>query len=302
MSFRIAEVYQYGGIKEVIRKISFRIRRSIFQYCIYIRVKVLRFRFGLNKEERKRKIIVSLTSYPQRFHTLEICLKSLLLQKMKPDKIIVWYDCDDSRITSGMRKMEMFGVSFRHVEINLRSHEKYFYAMQEYKDDIIITVDDDIVYPATLVKSLVSMHNKYPECVCARRVHKIVYNSDGSMKPYNSWIDCCHSEREPSDSVMATGCGGVLYPPYLFTDNSMFDAYKIKKYCLEADDIWLYCFEKKLGIRVVWVPCIVEAGYFIKKAQRTGLMKTNVTECKNDYYINQVLKYLDYSELTDRNR
>lgn len=291
MLSRIVRVYQDRGMKGLVRKAILCIIRGIFQYCILIRVKLSPLRFGLNTEQRNQKIILSLTSYPQRFSTLEVCLKSLLLQRLKPDKIIVWYDCEDAQITPRMREMERYGVSFKHVELNLKAHKKYFYAMQEYKEDIVITVDDDVIYPSTMVQSLIKTHEKYPDCVCARRVHKIVYNSSG-IQPYNSWIDCCHSEKAPSEHLLATGVGGILYVPCLFTDNNMFDANQIIEYCLGADDIWLYCFERKLGIKVVWAPCIVEAGYVIKKAQKTSLMNINTLQNQNDYYLNKVMGYL----------
>lgn len=292
MLSRIIRIYKYKGVEGIVRKTILYVIRGIFQYFILVRVKLTPLKFGLNTEKRNKRIIISLTSYPQRFSTLDICLKSLLLQKLKPDAIIVWHDCEDSQITPQLREMEKYGISFKHVDMNLKAHKKYFYAMQEYREDIVITADDDIIYPITMVKSLINTHEKYPNCVCARRVHKIVYDRNGTIKPYNSWIECCHSEKMPSEHLLATGAGGALYLPCMFTDNDMFDADKIKEYCLDADDIWLYCFERKLGINVVWAPCIIEAGYSIKKAQRTNLWGINILQNQNDYYLDKVMSYL----------
>ena len=39
---------------------------------------------------RSRELIVSLTSYPKRFSTLHLTLKSLLTQSVRPDRVILW--------------------------------------------------------------------------------------------------------------------------------------------------------------------------------------------------------------------
>ena len=42
-----------------------------------------------DKKKNEMKVIISLTSYPDRFVTLDICLKSLLWQRVKPNRIIL---------------------------------------------------------------------------------------------------------------------------------------------------------------------------------------------------------------------
>ena len=38
------------------------------------------------------------------------------------------------------------GLTIRFCE-DLKAHKKYYYAFKEYPDDIVITVDDDVIYP-----------------------------------------------------------------------------------------------------------------------------------------------------------
>ena len=45
---------------------------------------------GLNRETRNVEVIVSLTSYPARISTVHMTVLTLLNQKIKPDKIILW--------------------------------------------------------------------------------------------------------------------------------------------------------------------------------------------------------------------
>ena len=66
--------------------------RSIM--CLYAAVPVCGS--GVEEPSRQQKIIVSLTSYPKRFRYLHLTVKSLLLQTVKPDKIILYLG-DDAR-------------------------------------------------------------------------------------------------------------------------------------------------------------------------------------------------------------
>lgn len=72
-------------------------------------------------------VIVSLTSYPKRFPTLPVTLKSLLLQSHKPDKIVVYLDCDKTELTDELLSIQRYGVTFAFVAENLKPHLKYFF-------------------------------------------------------------------------------------------------------------------------------------------------------------------------------
>lgn len=45
---------------------------------------------GITKNKRKTKLIVSFTSYPARIYYLPYVVYSLLIQSVKPDKLILW--------------------------------------------------------------------------------------------------------------------------------------------------------------------------------------------------------------------
>ena len=199
---------------------------------------------GVNKsEERNPKIIASLTSYPARFDILSVTIKSILLQSMKADKVILWLGSDskNAELPGNIVELKKYGLEIRLVDDNIMPHKKYFYAMQEFPNDIIITFDDDVVYSPFTISSLIKTHFAFPECVCARRVHRIIFE-DGVMIPYNKWEFNCTSLKKPSYMLFATGIGGVLYPP-----NSLYkcalDIERVKNECLRADDVWLKVME-----------------------------------------------------------
>lgn len=174
--------------------------------------------YGINKDgQRNEKYIVSMASYAGRYHVLPMSLKSLLFQTAKPDRIIVWLDEDnpENAITEELRSLCQYGVEFRHTYHALKPHKKYLYAMREFPECNIITVDDDLVYSADLVESLMKQHSRNEGCICARRVHKITFDESGELKPYMSWKYEYREAKEPSLLLFATG-GGVEY--YILRD------------------------------------------------------------------------------------
>lgn len=275
--------------KKVIKKIKL---IPYFIRCANIKRFVIKtpYQFGLNKGNLSgQKLIVSLTSYPARFPYLELCLKSLLLQTHKPDAIFIWLDCRREEVSQNILRLEKYGITFRFDCEDLKCHKKYFFAMQEFPDDIIITVDDDVLYPKDTIEVLVKMHKKYPDCVIARRAHKMTFNSMGKLNPYNEWIDKCRSVRETSYLLVPTGVGGVLYPPRCL-DERVFDTQTIIKNCLLADDIWLKTMGLLHGTEVVWAPNHVLTPPASGESQKTALYLTNVLENKNDVYIKNMEK------------
>lgn len=238
---------------------------------------------------REQKIILSLTSYRGRFETIIHTLKSLILQSVKPDKIIVWLDVEEAgELTEEMQKYTQFGVEYRYKEEKIRSHRKYFYALQEFPNDIVITVDDDLIYPSDLVESLLASYMKYPDCVCARRVHKIT-KKNNKIERYADWFYEYRFETKPSNLLCATGGAGSLYPPKCLPQET-FDVDKIMKYCLSADDIWLKFMEVNQGTKVVWTPNRLVNPPIIEGSQVNALNYQNTWNGGNDKCINNLIK------------
>lgn len=261
------------------------------KYGEFVNRKVLKSvpQYGLTSNEKR--VVVSMATYKERYQTIIPTLKSLLLQTYKPDKIIVWLDenVPENRITKEMQMYKKYGIEYRHTTEGLKPHKKYFYAMQEFSDAIIITVDDDSIYSKDLIESLMKQHERYPNCICARRVHKIQMDATGKIKPYKNWIYECRKEKEPSYLLCATGDGGVLYPPNIMPTDT-FNSDAIKSLCLCADDIWLKFMELKAGIKVSWAPSIYVMPYETKNSQRAALNTTNTNAGGNDLYIKNLLR------------
>lgn len=187
-------------------------------------------------------IVVSLTSYPQRYPTLHICLESLFSQSLQPNIIVLYVYKKDLPLPESVLKYKKQGLLVKYVDEDLKSHKKYFYAMQEYNDDILITVDDDMIYPSQLIERLINSYQRFPNTISAGRAHSIRLTDNGSLLPYLDWEWEADNYNKPSHRLLATGVGGILYPPHCLIPE-VFNISSIKKYCLYQDDIWLKCME-----------------------------------------------------------
>lgn len=268
--------------------------RKLINGSLFFLYKYLPFRFGLNNEDyREKKLIVSFTSYPRRFKMVPIMLKSILYQSMKPDKIILYIsqeECGRESIPEHLMFLKQYGLEIKLVQDNLKPHNKYFYSMQEYPNDIIITVDDDILYPRNTIKKLYNSYLKYPDCVSAARVHRIKKDKNGFLLPYNDWDHQYRKCREPSHNLIATGVGGVLYPPASLPQIA-FDKEKIQRLSLNADDVWLKFMELLNDVKIIYVKHANDFLWYAGDLSNDGLAQENIYQSKNDIYIKNVMNH-----------
>ena len=106
---------------------------------------------GITHIKREQKIIVSLTSYPQRIDIVYKVIDSLLRQSLKPDVVVLWLARDEfprqeQSLPRELRRYIKFGLTIRWCE-NLRSYKKLIPSLKAYPSDTIVTADDDILYP-----------------------------------------------------------------------------------------------------------------------------------------------------------
>lgn len=228
----------------------------------------------------KTNIIVSLTSYKARLPYITPVIDSILNGTFLPQKIVLTlYDKDVAYIPKEVKKYITDGV----VELittndDIKPHKKYFYVMQKYRENPIVTIDDDIVYTEDLLESLNESYKKYPNCVSARRVRYMKYDANGFAANYNTWKLQKVKLHEPSFDLFATGCGGILYPPNILKiEDSMISS--VRK-CIMADDILLNWRRRNLGIKIAFV---FTGGKYWKKEidndviKKTALFATNKT-------------------------
>lgn len=212
---------------------------------------------GVNTKSRQEKIIVSLTSFPQRMYDIHYCIYSLLKQSLKPDAVVLWlgeeqFPNKEKDIPSEVLRLRDNGLTIKWTK-DIKSYKKLIPALKEYSDNVIVTTDDDIFYAPNWLDRLYETHKEYPNDVVCHRVHKIKL-SDEKIMPYDKWSKCIN-DNTASYLNFFTGAGGVLYPPHcLFQDVSKEDLFM--SLAPRADDVWFWAMAVLNGrkMRVVHEP------------------------------------------------
>jgi hypothetical protein len=181
------------------------------------------------------ELIVSLTSYPDRFPTLHKTVRSLLSQDMPADRTILWVAHEDAPLVP--RAVIDTGIEVRTCD-NTRSYKKIIPALKEFPTAFIATADDDVYYPRDWLATLVS--GSEPGVITCRRAHKPMPG------PYSAWQWEIITNGEVRDDLFPTGCGGVLYPPNSLAPETC-NVEAFTSLAPTADDVWLYCMAKRAG-------------------------------------------------------
>lgn len=253
-----------------------------------------KFRIALDTElNRKDKIIVSMTTKPDRIHKAWLVIESILRQREAPNAIILYLASDEfeseQKLPKRLLKMKERGLQIVFVTDNLRPHNKYFYAMSSFPKAKIITVDDDKIYPPHLVGTLKQYASLYPDKICSVLTRKIK-TKDGELDNYVNW-EVVRGNREPSHMLLNLGVGGVIYPPgSLHAD--LFDKEQLKNRTLLTDDIWIKIMALRNNTKVVSLAGLFREPFLsITGLGKDQLMVKNIYGGENDLVFRDLLAW-----------
>lgn len=207
-------------------------------------------KIGITDEKRVADIIVSLTSFPARIYDVETTIQSLLMQKTKPNKIILWLGeekfCNkEADLPESLLELRKYGLSIEWCK-DIGPYTKLVPALRKYPDAAIITVDDDIIYPRNLVKKLYNAFETQPEYIHCNRITKYYIDHLGK---YHMIAGGWDYYKKPSFMQKQTGVGGVIYPP-----NCMYKDVIREDIFMEIahlnDDTWFWLMGVLNGVKV----------------------------------------------------
>lgn len=192
------------------------------------------------------EVVVSLTSYGNRLMHVALTIESIMQGTMKPNRIVlaISEDYRKEELPILLQKQQKRGLEILFCK-DILSYKKIIPTLQKYPDSYIITIDDDCIYNQDLVENLVRGSKQHPEEICANRVHRISFGSNGKIMPYLNWT----WESKIEDATFLnffTGVGGVIYPPHSLA-NEVTDEDTFFTICKYADDIWLHAMAVKQG-------------------------------------------------------
>ena len=205
---------------------------------------------GVTTKNYGRELIVSLTTYPPRIKTVHIAIWTLLMQDMKPNRIILWladeeFPNRDKDLPKDLLDLQKFGLEIRYCE-NLRSFKKLIPTLKAYPEADIVTADDDIYYRSSWLSSLYAEHLKHPEDVCAHRITKFWIDEAGKYQPSIGGYD---NYPCPSYLHKFTGVAGALYMPHILHPDVVRDEL-FMNLCPTSNDIWFWLMACMNRVRV----------------------------------------------------
>ncbi len=209
---------------------------------------------ALNKEKRDIIVTASLTSFPARIEYVYLAIKSIMLQSYKPDHIFLWLaeeQFPDKKLPKDLLDLQQYGLEIKWCD-DLYGHKKYYYCIKEQKpNEVVITFDDDILYPVDCIKRLIEKHKQYPSCLICERAQAVDYNKNGSLKNPGCWKTISDvGVKTPSYSLNPSPGGGCLIPYNGFYKDA-FSKEKIRELAYKNDDLWYMFMVAEQGTRII---------------------------------------------------
>lgn len=235
-------------------------------------------------------MLVSLTSYPARIGSVWITVESILRQSHPPDQVLLVLCCDEfpeRAIPKRLQAMTRRGLRVMWVVENTQSYKKLLPALRQHPDAVIVTADDDTIYPKDWLGSLLQVHQRQPEEILGHRAAEILV-ADGRLGPYSTWPRV--TERTPGNRVFLTGMGGILYPPGSLPDVAL-DQDLALRLCPTTDDIWFKVMALLAGTTVRKVSGSEGDFPTSHATQATALWHVNLTLGRNDEQFAGALDY-----------
>ena len=254
---------------------------------------------AVTTNKRDKKLIVSLTSFPERLYDIHFCIYSILNQTIKPDEIVLWLATDqfpngENDIPQDVLDLKEFGLKIKWCD-NIKAYKKLIPALKEYPEDLIVTADDDLFYPENWLELLYEEHKQNPSFIICQRSRKISFNNDNSsLKSYDDW-KLNDGEIKQSFFNFSTNGAGSLFPPHsLYSD--VFDKNLFEKLCPNADDVWIWAMAVLNGTKIKGVDNNMKELTYVNLARELNILNEKTLYSSNfdggnDLQIKNVLNY-----------
>ncbi|KAA6204482.1 MAG: glycosyltransferase family 2 protein [Candidatus Tokpelaia sp.] len=203
-------------------------------------------------------------------------------QSKKADAVILYlaeeqFPQGEDGLPASLLQLKREGLSIGWYH-NIKSYTKLIPARKAWPDALIITADDDILYPDNFIELLYKAWENQPHMIHAHRCHRIrLTKAKGitGIAPYNNWEWYNKpGNRPPSYLNFFTGVGGVLYPPASLADN-VFDEENFMRLCPTNDDIWFWAMAVLNATKINHLNAGFGADTLIDGTQKTALWPHN---------------------------
>ena len=283
------------------------IRNALKKYISCIRYRRQKPRYGLNTSQRDKKLIVTLTSFPERIKEVHLGITTLLNQTLKPDMIILWLAEDEfpnkeKDLPPALLNLQKYGLTIRWCE-NLKSYKKIIPALLEYPEDILVTADDDLFYPKDWLELLYNSYTRNPNFIHCHRMKEISIKKEGqnsTVKYLTANVDF----QDENKTYIATSGAGILFPPHsLYKENTHSELFL--EFAPQGDDLWLSAMAELNDTKIKLADGHINQLYYINPFRDYELVnaKTLFSTNKlglNDTQIQSIIEY--YPQLLKEKR
>lgn len=241
-----------------------------------------------------RELVVTLTSYPARYPILHKTLRSLLLQSVRADRIVLWIAGKPSDLPQQVQDLQALGLEIRTCD-ELRSYKKIIPALEAFPAAYLVTADDDLYYESRWLETIVEGAADDPTVIVCRRAHRPRRQGSG-FAPYSTWEHDIVTDGAAEACLFPTSGAGALFPPGSLAPE-VTDRHRFLSLCPYADDVWLFVMARRVGSRFRQV-----GGGFSQVcwagSQSTSLMQHNLEGGGNDTQLAAVLGHFEHTPQT----
>ncbi len=205
---------------------------------------------------RCSRLVVSLTTTPERIARIRPVLDSIMRQQYEPDLVLLHVPYvlrRDGRRYQLPDWLEEYPKVLVHRTEDRGPATKLLGALELERDPdtLIVTLDDDVAYPDFVVRHLLARAERDPNAAHTVVGGRLARDEDGDIDA-DSEFGLEIARRDGAEVEILAGFGGVIYRRRFFAD----DIYDIAGYslpCFLGDDLNLsyYLHRRSIPIRVV---------------------------------------------------
>jgi hypothetical protein len=206
-------------------------------------VRFIRETLASSEKSGDRRVIVSLSTVPERIGNLGPTIRSLLRQTRPPDEIVLAipeFSIREQRPYAVPEHVSRWPqMRILHCRRDWGPATKFIPIVREELaagrgNTLIMVVDDDRMYPRDALETYLHYNEQLPDAALCFR---------GAAMPRD--LDWRHAKmiraselRQPQSAAVITGCGSYLIQPRFF-DESLWDYSRAPQGAFYMDDIWI---------------------------------------------------------------
>jgi hypothetical protein len=206
-------------------------------------VRFIRETLASSKKSGDRRVIVSLSTVPERIGNLGPTVRSLLRQTRPPDEIVLAipeFSIREQRPYVVPEHVSRWArLRVLHCRRDWGPATKFIPVVREELaagrgDTLIMVVDDDRMYPRDALETYLHYNKQLPDAALCFRGAPMPRDLDWR----HAKMIRAHELRQPQPAAVITGCGSYLIQPRFF-DESLWDYSQAPKGAFYMDDIWI---------------------------------------------------------------